>query len=105
MPLSSEEGNALREWSNHLVQALQLLDLDLDIEKIVELARKSEESVSPHAGAVSAFVVGYAAGTASTNSRKEVEDAIDAAIDTARRVADRMAPGASEYPAWHKTAQ
>ncbi|TFB88357.1 hypothetical protein E3O44_06225 [Cryobacterium algoricola] len=107
MPLSSAEDNSLREWNNHLVKALQLLDLDLDVdvERIVELARKSAESVSPHAGAVSAFIVGYAAGTASTNSRKEVEDAIEAAIDTARRVIDRVKPGGPECPGWHKTAQ
>jgi len=69
MTLSREEDSSLRHWSGRLIQALQILDLDFDYEKIVNVANESAEAVAPNAGAISAFIVGYAAGTASTSGR------------------------------------
>ena len=66
MTLSRDEDSSLRHWSSRLIQALQILDLEVDHEKIVQVAEESVKAVGPHADAISAFIVGYAAGTAST---------------------------------------
>ncbi len=78
MTLSRDEDSSLRHWSSRLIQALQILDLEVDHEKIVQVADESVKAVGPHADAISAFIVGYAAGTASTNGRKGTQEAVHA---------------------------
>ena len=63
MTLSREEDSALRHWSGRLIQALQILDLVVDHEKIVQVAGRIQEGCGTARGAISAFIVGYAAGT------------------------------------------
>src|SRR6476620_9662511 len=79
MTLPRDEDSSLRHWSARLIQALQILDLEVDHEKIVQVADESLKAVGPHADAISAFIVGYAAGTASTNGRKSTQEAVHAA--------------------------
>jgi hypothetical protein len=105
MTLSREEDDAVREWGSRLIQALQILDLEVDHEKIIELAEESSRSVGPHAGAISAFIVGYAAGTASTGGRKSTRDAVVSAADTVIRLADDGTSGGPDDRGWTKTAQ
>lgn len=105
MTLSREEASDLRQWSSRLIQALQILDLEVDHEKIIEVAEQSARSVGPHAGAVSAFIVGYAAGTVSTHGRK---DSHEAAATAAEKVLQLTASGESGGPdehGWSKTGQ
>ena len=85
MTLSREEDSSLRHWSARLIQALQILDLEVDHEKIVQVAEESVKAVGPHADAISAFIVGYAAGTASTNGRKGTQEAVHAASEQGHR--------------------
>ncbi|WP_258190903.1 hypothetical protein [Arthrobacter sp. PAMC25284] len=47
MTLSREEASDLRQWSSRLIQALQILDLEVDHEKIIEVAEQSVRSVGP----------------------------------------------------------
>ena len=116
MTLPRDEDSALRHWSARLIQALQILDLEVDHEAIVQVADESRKAVGPHADAISAFIVGYAAGTASTDGRKSTQDAVHAAVEQghravrARRIrrprrkglgqAGPVAPGQSCTPHW-----
>ncbi|MCU1548185.1 MAG: hypothetical protein JWO29_1136 [Arthrobacter sp.] len=105
MTLSREEDSALREWSSRLIQALQILDLEVDHEKVIELAEESSRSVGPQAGAVSAFIVGYAAGTASTGGRQSTHEAVLNAADKVIQLADDGESGGPDDKGWTKTAQ
>jgi uncharacterized protein DUF6457 len=105
MTLSREEDSALREWSSRLIQALQILDLEVDHEKVIELAEESSRSVGPHAGALSAFIVGYAAGTASTGDRKSTHGAVVTAADKVIQLAGDGESGGPDDSGWAKTAQ
>ena len=44
MTLSRDEDSSLRHWSSRLIQALQILDLEVDHEKIVQVADESRQS-------------------------------------------------------------
>lgn len=59
---SDDETEVLSQWSNELASALQILDLDVNQELVLDLARKSADSVIHAAAPVTAFMVGYAAG-------------------------------------------
>ena len=59
---SDDEAQVLSQWSQELRSALQIVDLDVDQELVLDLARKSADSVIHAAAPVTAFMVGYAAG-------------------------------------------
>lgn len=105
MTLSREEDSDLREWSSRVIQALQILDLDVDHEKIVEVAERSARSVGPHAGEISAFIVGYAAGLVSTHGRKTSQEAAAAAADKVLQLTASGEDGGPDDRGWTKTAQ
>lgn len=97
---------ALEKWSELLTQALQVLDLQVDHALLLELAERSSTTVTPTAGPISTFLVGYAAGVAATTSQKEAVSAVDTAARTALLVVDEVTK--SESPAddgWQATAQ
>lgn len=81
MATPDDEELTLSEWSRTLTQALQILDLEVDHAKVVELAERSSY-LSPHAGAISAFLVGYAAGSVTTEGRDETSAAVEKAANT-----------------------
>ncbi|MBT2551312.1 DUF6457 domain-containing protein [Arthrobacter sp. ISL-65] len=58
----SDEMQILGEWCEQLARALQIPDLDVDQELLLDLARKSADSVIHAAAPVTAFMVGYVAG-------------------------------------------
>lgn len=89
MALPDDEERTLSEWSRTLAQALQILDLEVDHPRIVELAERSSGLVSPHAGAISAFLVGYAAGTVKTDGREEASAAVEKAASTVLTVVSK----------------
>lgn len=105
MTLPREEDSALRHWSARLIQALQILDLEVDHEKLVEVAEESVKAVGPHADAVSAFIVGYAAGTASTNGRKSTQEAVHAASNKVIELCEHGESGGPDEKGWAKRAQ
>ncbi|MFE4544583.1 DUF6457 domain-containing protein [Arthrobacter sp. NPDC056727] len=57
-----DEMQVLNEWCEQLATALQIPDLDVDQELLLDLARKSADSVIHAAAPVTAFMVGYVAG-------------------------------------------
>ncbi len=105
MTLSRDEDSSLRHWSGRLIQALQILDLEVDHEKIVQLADESVKAVGPHADAISAFIVGYAAGTASTHGRKSTHEAVHAASNKVLELCDDGESGGPDEKGWAKRAQ
>ena len=105
MTLSQDEDSSLRHWSGRLIQALQILDLEIDYEKIVQVAEESAKAVGPHADAISAFIVGYAAGTASTDGRKSTHDAVEAASNKVLELCKNGESGGPDEKGWAKRAQ
>jgi hypothetical protein len=105
MTLSRDEDSSLRHWSSRLIQALQILDLEVDHEKIVQVADESVNAVGPHADAISAFMVGYAAGTASTKGRKGTQEAVHAASNKVIELCEHGEAGGPDEEGWTKRAQ
>ena len=105
MTLSRDEDSSLRHWSARLIQALQILDLEVDHEKIVQVADESAKAVGPHADAISAFIVGYAAGTASTEGRKGTQEAVHAASNKVIELCEHGESGGPDEKGWAKRAQ
>lgn len=105
MTLSSEEDSSLRHWSSRLIQALQVLDLDFDHGKVIDAANESAESVGPNAGAISAFILGYAAGTASNHGREGTQEAVQAAAEKIIELCRHGESGGPDEEGWTKTAQ
>ncbi len=104
MATPDDEERTLSEWSRTLTQALQILDLEVDHPRIVELAERSSSHVSPHAGAISAFLVGYAAGTVTTDGRDETSAAVEKAVKTVLTVV-RKDEETNEQAGWTGSAQ
>ena len=98
------EERRLNDWSRRLTQALQILDLEVEPGMLIELGRKSEQTVSPDAGLVSAFMVGYAAGLTTTSGRKSAEEAVQKAANTAFQLAETGLDG-PDQPGWKGSAQ
>lgn len=105
MTLPSEEDSSLRHWSSRLIQALQILELDFDLDQILDAADKSAEAVGPRAGVISAFIVGYAAGTASNHGRQGTQEAVQAAADKVIELCRHGESGGPDEEGWTKTAQ
>ena len=105
MTLSREEDSSLRHWSSRLIQALQILDLEVDHEKIVQVAEESLKAVGPHADAISAFIVGYAAGAAATHGRRSTQEAVHAAADKVIELCEHGESGGPDEEGWAKRAQ
>lgn len=98
------EERRLNDWSRRLTQALQILDLEVDPAMLIELGRKSGQTVSPDAGLISAFMVGYAAGLTTTSGRKSAEESVRKAADTAFQLAETGLEG-PDQPGWKGSAQ
>lgn len=109
MPANEEETQILDQWSNRLAQALQILDLEVDHELLLDLARKSADSVIHAAAPVTTFMVGYAAGlqagTGSAGNRENTAAAVAKAADTAFRLCDDGHDGGPASKGWADTAQ
>ncbi|TLM72786.1 DUF6457 domain-containing protein [Pseudarthrobacter sp. NamB4] len=109
MAVSEDEAQVLDQWSNRLAQALQILDLDVDHELMLELARRSADSVIHAAAPVTTFLVGYAAGleagTGSAGTRENAAAAVAKAADTALQLCDDGHEGGPASKGWADTAQ
>ncbi len=109
MAVSDEETQVLDQWSNRLAQALQILDLETDNELLLELARKSAESVIHAAAPVTTFLVGYAAGleagTGSAGTRKAASASVEKAARVAFQLCEDGPDGGPASQGWADTAQ
>jgi hypothetical protein len=104
MAAPDDEERTLSEWSRTLAQALQILDLEVDHPRIVEVAERSSHLLTPHAGAISAFLVGYAAGSVTTEGRGETSAAVEKAAKTVLTVIEKDEE-TQEQAGWTGSAQ
>jgi hypothetical protein len=103
---NSDDSRALDEWSQRLTQALQILDLKIDHALLLDLAEKTSRTITPSAGAISTFVVGYAAGLAATSGERESTEAVQTAAHTALLALDGgTSEDAPASEGWSDTAQ
>jgi hypothetical protein len=109
MALNDDEAQLLEQWTHRLTQALQILDLKADPELILDLARKSADSVTHAAAPITTFLVGYAAGleagTGSAGSKAASSASITKAADVALQLCEdarHREPGAQ---GWTHSAQ
>ena len=109
MAVNDDEAQVLDQWSNRLAQALQILDMDVDHELLLDLARKSADNVIHAAAPVTTFLVGYAAGLDAGTGSAGTREASSAAVEKAARVAFQLCEdGQDGGPAsrgWADTAQ
>ncbi|MBT2513001.1 DUF6457 domain-containing protein [Arthrobacter sp. ISL-30] len=85
-----DEARVLTQWSQQLANALQILDLEVDQELLLDLARRSADSVIHAAAPVTAFMVGYAAGHEAGRGGSSSEVSSSAAISKAADVAFKL---------------
>jgi Domain of unknown function (DUF6457) len=100
MAVDNEELRILAEWSRRLTQELQIRNLDVDVELLLDLARKSAESVIHATAPVTTFLVGYAAGyeagAASADAAAPPEGVVSKSADIAFKLCeDAMDAGPS----------
>ncbi|NKX54689.1 DUF6457 domain-containing protein [Arthrobacter mobilis] len=109
MAVDENEARILAQWMQQLAQALQIVDLEVDQELLLDLARKSAGSVIHAAAPVTTFMVGYAAGLKAGTGSGDSESSATAAISKAANVAFQLCEdGTSGGPAgkgWANTAQ
>ena len=86
MAVNDDEAQVLDQWSDRLAQALQILDLDVDHELLLDLARKSSDNIIHAAAPVTTFLVGYAAALEAGAGGRNRE-AAQAAVANAARIA------------------
>ncbi|GGG66733.1 hypothetical protein GCM10011374_33610 [Kocuria dechangensis] len=107
MTVHDDSAPDLDQWSRRLTQALQILDLKVDTQEILQLARQASGSVSPEAGALTTFYVGYAAAldAAGNRSSRTPDQAVRDAAATAARLADQGVNGGPDSVGWAATGQ
>lgn len=109
MAASDDELQVLDQWTQRLTQALQILDLDVDQELLLDLARKSSDSVIHAAAPVTTFLVGYAAGleagTGSAGSKAASAASVAKAADVAFQLCEDGHDGGPAAKGWADTAQ
>ncbi|HEY8754426.1 MAG TPA: DUF6457 domain-containing protein [Arthrobacter sp.] len=109
MALNDEEAQILEQWTHRLTQALQILDLKVDPELILDLARKSADSVTHAAAPLTTFLVGYAAGleagTGSAGSKSASAASITKAADVALQLCEDARHQEPGGKGWTHSAQ
>jgi hypothetical protein len=99
-----DDPGALDDLSRRLTQALQILDLEVDYRLLLGLAEQASRAAGPAAGPISTFLVGYAAGTASTSGKQEASDAVERTVEVAKQATRKTGAGGVE-DGWANTAQ
>ncbi|MDR6415734.1 DUF6457 domain-containing protein [Pseudarthrobacter sulfonivorans] len=109
MPVDENEAQVLDQWTHRLAQALQILDLEVDQDVLLDLARKSADSVIHAAAPVTTFLVGYAAGleagAGGDGSKATSAEAIARAADVASRLCEDGHDGGPAAKGWADTGQ
>lgn len=102
---SDDEAQVLSQWSKELARALKILDLDVDQELVLDLARKSADSVIHAAAPVTAFMVGYAAGLEAGKGSRGSNVSPAVATNRAASVAFKLCSDRAEGKGWDPTNQ
>jgi hypothetical protein len=100
----ADDPHALDELSQRLTQALQILDLEVDYPLLLSLAEETTRAAGPDAGPITTFLVGYAAGSTSTDGKRETTEAVERAVGVARQATEKTGGGSLD-DGWTHTGQ
>ena len=92
------QDETLEDWCRALLQALELEDVDVDVNEVLALAGVAAHSVVRPAAPLTTFIAGFAAGLAAGSGQATDTDSMKAAMAVARKLAKDYetseAPGA-----------
>ncbi|MDQ0754096.1 DUF6457 domain-containing protein [Arthrobacter sp. B3I4] len=88
------QDETLEDWCRALLQALELEDVDVDINEVLGLAGVAAHSIVRPAAPLTTFIAGFAAGLASGSGQAPDDASMRAAMAVARKLAKDY--GASE---------
>ncbi|MDQ4503174.1 NTP transferase domain-containing protein [Sinomonas sp. ASV322] len=90
-PGQSDVDAVLRAWSAELADALELGELEVDIDAVLGLAGVAAHAIVRPAAPLTTFLAAYAAGYAAGSGQATERAAMESAIDVARRLAKSRA--------------
>lgn len=93
------QDETLEEWCRLLLRALELEDVDVDINEVLSLAGVAAHSVVRPAAPLTTFIAGYAAGLASASGQATDSASMKAAMDVARSLSQSYAADEPQGPA------
>ncbi len=102
---TTEEGHQLENhdellqtWTQKLLEAFELADLDIDIHAVLNLAGVAAHSIVRPAAPLTTFVAGLAAGLAAGSGQADEATAMKAAIGLAKTLSAAQAPAPESAP-------
>ncbi|MET3809299.1 DUF6457 domain-containing protein [Arthrobacter sp. UYEF3] len=90
------QDETLDDWCRALLQALELEDVQIDIDEVLGLAGVAAHSIVRPAAPLTTFIAGFAAGLASGSGQATDSVSMQAAMEVARKLAKEYA--AAEAP-------
>ena len=96
MAVEDEEMRIVAEWSQRLTQELKIGNLNVDLQVLLDLARKSAESVIHATAPVTTFLVGYAAGYEAAATSTGVKAPPEGAISKSAQIAFELCEDAAD---------
>lgn len=85
------QDETLEDWCRALLQALELEDVEIDINEVLGLAGVAAHSVVRPAAPLTTFIAGFAAGLASGTGQAPDDVSMQAAMGVARKLAKEYA--------------
>lgn len=89
----------LQVWTQKLLDAFEIGDLDVDVHGVLNLAGVAAHSIVRPAAPLTTFVAGLAAGLAAGSGQTDEATAMKAALGMAKKLAAAEASEAPEAPA------
>lgn len=89
----------LQEWTQKLLEAFEIGDLDVDIHAVLNVAGVAAHSIVRPAAPLTTFVAGLAAGLAAGSGQAPEPVAMKAALGLAKKLAAAQAPAAPDADA------
>jgi Domain of unknown function (DUF6457) len=90
------QDETLEDWCRALLQALELEDVEIDINEVLGLAGVAAHAIVRPAAPLTTFIAGFAAGLASGSGQATDGVSMQAAMGVARKLAKEYA--AAEAP-------
>ncbi|MEC5192051.1 MULTISPECIES: DUF6457 domain-containing protein [unclassified Arthrobacter] len=90
------QDETLEDWCRALLQALELDNVEVDVNEVLSLAGVAAHSIVRPAAPLTTFIAGFAAGLASGSGQASDAVSMQAAMAVARRLAKDYA--ATEAP-------
>jgi hypothetical protein len=85
------QDETLEDWCRALLQALELEDVEIDVNEVLALAGVAAHAVVRPAAPLTTFIAGFAAGMASGSGQARDAGSMQAAIGVARKLAQDYA--------------